>query len=211
MIILTARYICNRQMRRLRSHKYLLSHRMVGYFFWRVLTSPCRVHLGMATLRLRFERKLIESNAGRRPKGRLCELRSNTHACVRKRNTPPPGGVFLLACLTRYGAALNHLCQGSNAGRRPKGRLCELRSNTHAYVRKRNTPPGGGVFLLACLTRFERAAFRVGADQTGYSKMQINKGIRRFLGFFPSIVFVTYIPKPSSIVHSSHRCVVEMW
>ena len=160
MIILTARYICNRQMRRLRfPWTCIPSRRVAGYFFWRALTSPCRVRLGMATLRLRFERKLIESNAGRRPNGRLCELRSNTHACVRKRNTPPPGGVF----------------------------------------------------LLACLTRFERAAFRVGADQTGYSKMQINKGIRRFLGFFPSIVFVTYIPKPSSIVHSSHRCVVEMW
>lgn len=100
MIILTARYICNRQMRRLRfPWTCIPSRRVAGYFFWRALTSPCRVRLGMATLRLRFERKLIESNAGRRPNGRLCELRSNTHACVRKRNTPPPGGVFLLRTL----------------------------------------------------------------------------------------------------------------
>ena len=85
--------------------------------------------------------------------------------------------------------------------------VCDKNSKTTRKPRKCSI---FGAFL-ACLTRFERAAFRVGADQTGYSKMQINKGIRRFLGFFPSIVFVTYIPKPSSIVHSSHRCVVEMW
>ena len=127
-----------------------------------------------------------------------------------KRRPHPMGGVFSLACLTRYGIVLN----GSfvrkrfrNGAFRP---VCELRSNPHASVRKTKDPRWGS-FVLACLTRFERAAFRVGADQTGYSKMQINKGIRRFLGFFPSIVFVTYIPKPSSIVHSSHRCVVEMW
>ena len=113
-------------------------------------------------------------------------------------------------CLTRYRIALN--------GNNNKEAILERGGGAAPYANyvrtghgKKKPPPNGRGFSLACLTRFERAAFRVGADQTGYSKMQINKGIRRFLGFFPSIVFVTYIPKPSSIVHSSHRCVVEMW
>lgn len=44
-----------------------------------------------------------------------------------------------------------------------EGRLCERTFELYAqHTSKRSPHPMGGVFSLACLTRFERAAFRVG-------------------------------------------------
>ena len=66
------------------------------------------------------------------------------------------------ACLTRYGIAMN----GSKNRKRSRDGsfrpVCELRSNLRSRSATNKNPAGWRGICLACLTRFERATYRVG-------------------------------------------------